>query len=128
MFHHDRDDKPDPIEIHVTLDIKGLEASGAGELKALIQHLTAIVNTAKDQIMTSAADFQAGFARIDKATTVIAERLRTLSQNIGSMSGAEEDAAKAQLEALATTLETMGANPDNPVPTPVPPEEPPVTP
>jgi hypothetical protein len=77
---------------------------------------------------TTAAEFTAGFARIDAATTAIAERLRTLSAGLGGMTPAEEDAAKAQLDALAATLEAMGANPDQPVPVPVPPEPPPVTP
>ena len=125
-FRQGHDDKPDPVEINVT--IRQSDASGLAELKTLILALSAQLSQVKESVMTSAADFQAGFARIDKATSLIAERLKALSANIGSMSADEETAAKAQLDALAATLEAMGANPDQPVPVPVPPEEPPVTP
>ena len=97
------------------------------ELYELLARMLASLQRIEGLIMTSLQDFQAGFARIDTATTAIAERLRTLSQNLGGMTPAEEDAAKAQLDALATTLEAMGANPDQPVPVEVPPA-PPVTP
>ena len=74
-------------------------------------------------LMTSLQDFKDGFARIDAATSAIAQKLRDLSGQIGNMSAADEDAAKALLDSAASALEAMGANPDNPVPVPVP-EEP----
>lgn len=105
-----------PIEVNIT--VKG--ASDIGELKHLIQSLVIATGQLKEKVMTSAAEFTAAFERVNVATSAIAERLRTLSGQIGSMSGAEEDAAKAQLDQLAATLEAMGATPDNPVPVPLP--------
>lgn len=90
------------------------------ELHELLFKMLASLHRLERLIMTTTAEFQAGFARIDTATTAIAERLRTLGEGLAGMTPAEEDAVKAQLDALATTLEGMGSNPDDPVPIPVP--------
>lgn len=74
----------------------------------------------KEILMATAADFAAGFARIDTATTAIADLLRQISTQVGSMTKDEEEAAKAKLNSIADTLEAMAANPVNPVPVPVP--------
>lgn len=72
-------------------------------------------------IMSTLAEFEAGFARIDTATTAIADILRDIGGQIGSMTKAEEDAAKARLEGVAVALEALASQgPTNPVPVPVP--------
>ncbi len=67
--------------------------------------------------MATVAEFEAGFQRIDVATTKIAETLRVLSGQIGSMTTEQEEAARVRLSAVADALEALAAQgPSNPVP------------
>lgn len=76
-----------------------------------------------DKIMATLEQFNAAFARIDKATTAIGEQLKNIA---GSMTTPEEKEAHDKLLALATTLEAMAKVPENPVPVPVPEPLPPL--
>jgi len=92
-----------------------------GDLRSLVLAIAENLTSVKETIMTTAAEFTAGFARVDAATTAIAALIRTLlDRPFGGMTAAEEDAAKAQLDAIATSLEAMAATPIDPVPVPVP--------
>ncbi len=72
-------------------------------------------------IMSTVAEFEAAFARIDTATNQIAAILRDIGTQIGSMTAEQEDAARTRLEGVATALEALAASgPTNPVPVPVP--------
>lgn len=84
--------------------------------------LLAAINELKGLIMTTAAEFNAGFARIDAATTAIGQLIRDIvaSQQAGSMTAEEEEAAQTKLLACATALEAMATNPTEPVPVAVP--------
>lgn len=69
------------------------------------------------QIMATVSEFQAAFERVDAATTKIAETLRTISGQIGSMTADEEEAARVRLSGVADALEALAAQgPANPVP------------
>jgi hypothetical protein len=74
--------------------------------------------TREKMIMATLAEFQAGFQRMDQATSQIAARLKRLSDQIsaGGMTPDEEAQAVAQLNAAASALEAMGKEPENPVP------------
>lgn len=76
----------------------------------------------KELTMTTAAEFTAGFARIDEATTKIAALIRDLisKQQAGGMTEEEETAAQDKLLLVASALEAMAATPTDPVPEPVP--------
>jgi uncharacterized protein YukE len=115
-FRQGRDDMNAPIEINVT--IKSDSASGdAGDLKTLIKALAAQLTQVKKEIlMATSAEFQAGFDRLNTATSQIATVLAGISANLGSMTKDEENAAKAQLDAAVASLEAMAASATNPVP------------
>jgi len=76
----------------------------------------------KGLIMATAAEFTAGFDRVDAATNAIAALIRTLveRQQSGSMTAAEETAAQNKLLQVADALEAMAATPTDPVPVSVP--------
>lgn len=75
--------------------------------------------------MATQQQFADGFAKIDKATNDLAARIESLVASIKSgLTPAEEAAALTQLEALVPVLEGMAASPADPVPMPVPPDEP----
>lgn len=129
-IHHDDDDRGDdeedywdrPTEINLNVTIKHIDPSGLGQSAKLLNEILRQLTRMEVKIMATAAEFTAAFAKIDAATTLIADRLRTLSTNIGSMTAEEEGSARDQLEALATTLESMATTPTDPVPVPVPDE------
>jgi len=66
-------------------------------------------------------------ARLNTATSAAAAKITELRDKLasGGLSAAEEQAALDQLGGVASALEAMAQDPDNPVPTPVPEPEPP---
>lgn len=90
----------------------------ASELHALFKQYQRL----EKLIMTTSAEFTAGFARVDAATTAIAALIRDLiaKQQAGGMTADEEAAAQTKLLAVADALEAMAATPTDPVPVPVP--------
>lgn len=71
----------------------------------------------KELIMATAADFQAGFAKLDAATTAIAARIQKyIDAKQSGMTDAEEAAALVELGRLVAPLEAMGKDPVDPVP------------
>lgn len=103
------------MKLHVDIHIHGDPAIERG-LTRIFEALADLKGIA----MATQAEFEAGFARVDAATTAIAAILRDLAGQIGSMTSAQEDAARDRLNAVASTLEAMAVTPTNPVPTPVP--------
>lgn len=88
-----------------------------GEQAKKLDKILARLSTIKEILMATAAEYQAGFDRVDAATSNIATLIRTLiDRPLGGMSSAEEDAFKAKLESVAGSLEAMAATPTNPVP------------
>lgn len=79
------------------------------------------LNTKIDQIMTKQERFDAILARIDTVTTNIAEDYKTLLQEVKDGTVSDESLAKA--ETNITTLETLAASKENPIP-----NEPPIPP
>lgn len=91
-----------------------------GQAQEIFQELRSI-RRMTETIMATQDQFKAGFARIDAATTAIANKLRELKDIIGSsMTAEQEDAARADLERVAAALETMASDPTNPTPLPIP--------
>ena len=115
LFHF----KVDPIDVRVHLPV---HAGGSEQMAKLVESASSILNV-KEILMTTAADFQAGFARMNAATTAIAELIRALiaKQQAGGMTAEEETAVFNQFNAVADSLEAMAATPTDPVPVPVPP-------
>lgn len=85
-------------------------------LAELIGELTVKV----DKIMASQADFDAKLTRIDTATDQIAAELKALADQVrnGGLTAAQEQAVADALEAKATRLEGIAADPNNVVPPP----------
>jgi hypothetical protein len=74
------------------------------------------------EIKMKLKDFEEAFARVDEATTAIGTKLRELAEKVanGGMTAEEEAQVAERLQALAGTLETMGSDPTDPIPNPVP--------
>lgn len=77
----------------------------------------------RQTVMATLEQFTAAFARIDTATTAIADRIKKLEDSIKNMglTAAQEDTLLGQLSGLADSLDAMGKEPTNPVPVPPPP-------
>jgi hypothetical protein len=74
--------------------------------------------TLRRLIMATKEEFEAGFARVDAATTGIANVIRELIAKIeaGGMTAEEEAAVLARLGQSADALEAMAVTPEDPVP------------
>lgn len=105
-------------ELHLHIHHHG---DGDGEQAKKLDKILANILKLEKLTMATAAEFQAGFDRVDAATTGIANLIRTLiDRPLSGMSTAEEDTFKAKLEQVASSLEAMAATPTDPVPEPVP--------
>jgi hypothetical protein len=109
-----------PTEFHVHHELPHQETDA--ELKVVLEKITSSILSLKEILMATAAEFTAGFARIDAATTAIATLIRDLiaKQQAGNMTADEEAAAQAKLLQVADSLEAMASTPTDPVPVPVP--------
>lgn len=116
MFHFKFEFTPLDVRVHLP------HQSTDAELKTMLGKIVSSLTQLKEISMATAAEFTAGFARIDAATTAIATLIRDLiaKQQAGGMTAEEEADVFTQFEAVATSLEAMAATPTNPVPIPVP--------
>lgn len=90
------------------------------EIKRNLNALTrgvAALHIQGDKIMAISKELQDAIAAIDAATNNVAARITDLSGQITTgMSQADVDAVVAQLNTEATKLNTIAADPNNPVP------------
>ena len=85
-------------------------------LAALLRGVAAL-HTQGDKIMAISKELQDAMAAIDDATNAVATRITDLSGQISTgMSQADVDAVVAQLNTEATKLNTIAADPNQPVP------------
>jgi hypothetical protein len=70
------------------------------------------------KIMATLVEFEAGFARVDAATTAIANLIRDLTAQLaaGGLNAAQEQAIFDRLGLAAGALEAMAVTPTDPVP------------
>ncbi len=69
--------------------------------------------------MTVAGDIQNLITQIDEATNEVASDLQALRDQLANGVSAEDAASiQARLDAAATRLRVLGADPENPVPAP----------
>ena len=109
-------DKPrDSIDVNVTINSEPNE-----HIVKVLAEILHSLSKLEQKLMATTAEFQAGFDRLNQATSQIATILSNISANIGNMTKEEEDAARDQLNAAAASLEAMAASATNPVPVPVP--------
>jgi len=86
------------------------------DLAALRQAVTAL-HSQGDKIMAISQALQDAMAKIDQATNTVAQRITDLSGQISTgMSQADVDAVVSQLNGEADKLNTIAADPNNPVP------------
>lgn len=116
-----KQDGPIDINIHVHFHHHDED----GQQNAKLDNLAKTLSRIGKLIMATADEFKIALAKVEVATTAIGARLQKYidDKNAGGMTAAEETAALAQLGVLATSLETMGKDPANPVPDPLPPVE-----
>jgi hypothetical protein len=109
----------DRVDIHLHDETK---AGGYSDLCLKLNAIAESQQEIKELIMATAAEFTAGFAKLDAATSAIAARIQKYIDAVqtGNMTDAEEAAALATLGGAVTALEAMGKDPVNPVPVPVP--------
>lgn len=74
---------------------------------------------------TGAENVEAAWKLVDAATTELGKRVQALIDQINAtaeegLTGPQTEAVLAHLASLKTALDTMGANPANPVPKPAP--------
>jgi hypothetical protein len=77
-----------------------------------------IIRRTMEAILATQQQMQDAIARLNTATTAVADRLRRLAEQIenGGMTGEQENAAVAELNTLADSLTSMGQDPADPVP------------
>jgi hypothetical protein len=87
-----------------------------GDLVTLVQQLQRKVST-----MATKADFDGLVVAVNTATNNIATRIAALEAKIaaGGLTAEEEQGVLVELGNVRTTLEALGADPNNPVPPPV---------
>jgi predicted nuclease with TOPRIM domain len=91
-------------------------ADGRGKLDEVIDRLKDL-KTKMEALMAAAKDINDLLNRIDTATTQIGERIRKLAEQlVGGVSASESEGIRTRLLTEADTLESMGKDPENPVP------------
>jgi len=86
------------------------------DLAALLRGVAAL-HSQGDKIMAISKELQDAMAAIDTATNTVAARITDLSSQISTgMTQADVDTVVAQLNSEATKLNTIAADPNNPVP------------
>jgi ribosome-associated translation inhibitor RaiA len=99
---------PDRIDIHVHATDQ--------ELRRVTQLLERILTQGRELLMAS-AELKAVLARVDTATDNIAADIRRLKDKIGTgMTDDEVAEVQGLAEAVASKLEGIAADPDNPDP------------
>jgi hypothetical protein len=101
------------LTIHVTHHFVGTPDQRLDELLTQVRAMHA----QGAHILMATAEVKLAMGRIDAATTAIAAKLTALLAKIGTgMSDADVAEVTAGLEAEASKLEGIAADPDNPVP------------
>ena len=113
------------MDITITHIVRFENSAALTELHAKLDKIAFDTNVGfadlRNLIMTTAAEFQVAFAKVDTATSAIAARIQALlDRPLSGMSAEEETALKAQFDVLVTSLEAMAVTPANPVPVPPP--------
>lgn len=108
---------PPPLTVDQKLDLlMWHQQEIKRDLSALLRGVAAL-HTQGDSIMAISKELQDAMAAIDDATNTVAARISDLSGQITTgMSQADVDAVVAQLNAEATKLNTIAADPNQPVP------------
>lgn len=108
---------PPPLTVDQKLDLlMWHQQEIKRSLGALLRGVAAL-HTQGDSIMAISKELQDAMAAIDDATNTVAARISDLSGQITTgMSQADVDAVVAQLNAEATKLNTIAADPNQPVP------------
>lgn len=110
--------------IHVDSDktddiLRRLRAIEAGITGAA--GLTQTLSRISEDLMARTQEFTDLVTRLDAATNELASDLQALRDQIANgLSQTDTDAVLATLDSKIATLEALGADPNNPVPTPAP--------
>lgn len=109
--------QPQPLTLDQKLDLlMWHQQEIKRNLSALLRGVAAL-HTQGDKIMAISQELQDAMAAIDTATNNVAQRITDLSGQISTgMSQADVTAVVSQLNAEATKLNTIAADPNNPVP------------
>lgn len=105
---------PDQLDIHLYHHVDTGHVDRM--LDRILTHVRAI-EAQGERLMAASQEIRDAMGRIDAATNTIATRLQTLADQIkAGMTPAEVQEVVTGLQAEATKLEGLGANPENPVP------------